>query len=195
MCLLLAWQFYLRSNGAVVTIKHNGFLWAPPTPLFSTCPWISPYTSEPVILSRLITSPGLAFLPAFLKMVYYFTSNTVTPSAFIYVGKDKVESLSSQTWLTPGHFPTAYWYNLQTKNWSSMAGRKMSGFTSTTSRLHISTSACQKARAGRRLASHCWPTARNWPRPTALKVSMLITGMIFRWMNEWHLTCCRQQEG
>lgn len=25
-------------------------------------------------------------------MVYYFTSNTVTPSAFIYVGKDKVES-------------------------------------------------------------------------------------------------------
>lgn len=27
-----------------------------------------------------------------LKMVYYFTSNSVTPSAFIYVGKDKVES-------------------------------------------------------------------------------------------------------
>jgi hypothetical protein len=27
-----------------------------------------------------------------LKMVYYFTSNVVTPSAFIYVGKDKVES-------------------------------------------------------------------------------------------------------
>lgn len=26
------------------------------------------------------------------KMVYYFTSNTVTPAAFIYVGKDKVES-------------------------------------------------------------------------------------------------------
>jgi hypothetical protein len=26
------------------------------------------------------------------KMVYYFTSNTTTPSAFIYVGKDKVES-------------------------------------------------------------------------------------------------------
>ncbi|KAF2396591.1 coiled-coil domain-containing protein 25 [Trichodelitschia bisporula] len=25
-------------------------------------------------------------------MVYYFTSNTVTPSAFIYVGKDKVEN-------------------------------------------------------------------------------------------------------
>lgn len=25
-------------------------------------------------------------------MVYYFTSNAVTPSAFIYVGKDKVES-------------------------------------------------------------------------------------------------------
>jgi hypothetical protein len=32
-------------------------------------------------------------LPARLSiMVYYFTSNTVTPSAFIYVGKDKVES-------------------------------------------------------------------------------------------------------
>lgn len=28
-------------------------------------------------------------------MVYYFTSNTVTPSAFIYVGKDKVESMYS----------------------------------------------------------------------------------------------------
>jgi hypothetical protein len=27
-------------------------------------------------------------------MVYYFSSNTVTPSAFIYVGKDKVESSS-----------------------------------------------------------------------------------------------------
>lgn len=26
------------------------------------------------------------------KMVYYFTSNTVTPAAYIYVGKDKVES-------------------------------------------------------------------------------------------------------
>jgi predicted ribosome quality control (RQC) complex YloA/Tae2 family protein len=25
-------------------------------------------------------------------MVYYFTSNVVSPSAFIYVGKDKVES-------------------------------------------------------------------------------------------------------
>jgi len=29
-------------------------------------------------------------------MVYYFTSNTVTPSAFIYVGKDKVESAQEQ---------------------------------------------------------------------------------------------------
>jgi hypothetical protein len=27
-------------------------------------------------------------------MVYYFTSNEVTPAAFIYVGKDKVESMS-----------------------------------------------------------------------------------------------------
>ena len=28
------------------------------------------------------------------NMVYYFTSNTVSPDAFIYVGKDKVESKS-----------------------------------------------------------------------------------------------------
>ena len=27
-------------------------------------------------------------------MVYYFTSNVVDPPAFIYVGKDKVESMS-----------------------------------------------------------------------------------------------------
>jgi hypothetical protein len=27
-----------------------------------------------------------------LKMVYYFTSNTTSPSAYIYMGKDKVES-------------------------------------------------------------------------------------------------------
>lgn len=27
-------------------------------------------------------------------MVYYFTSNVVSPPAFIYVGKDKVESTS-----------------------------------------------------------------------------------------------------
>jgi hypothetical protein len=27
-------------------------------------------------------------------MVYYFTSNVVDPAAFIYVGKDKVESMS-----------------------------------------------------------------------------------------------------
>lgn len=26
-------------------------------------------------------------------MVYYFTSNVVTPAAFIYVGKDKFESM------------------------------------------------------------------------------------------------------
>jgi hypothetical protein len=28
-------------------------------------------------------------------MVLYFTSNVVSPAAFIYVGKDKVESISS----------------------------------------------------------------------------------------------------
>lgn len=27
-------------------------------------------------------------------MVYYFTSNVVQPSAFIYVGKDKFESMN-----------------------------------------------------------------------------------------------------
>lgn len=27
-----------------------------------------------------------------VNMVYYFTSNTVSPAAFIYMGKDKVES-------------------------------------------------------------------------------------------------------
>jgi hypothetical protein len=27
-------------------------------------------------------------------MVYYFTSNVVDPAAFIYVGKDKVESMN-----------------------------------------------------------------------------------------------------
>lgn len=26
-------------------------------------------------------------------MVYYFTSNVVSPSAFVYVGKDKFESM------------------------------------------------------------------------------------------------------
>lgn len=30
-------------------------------------------------------------------MVFYFTSNVVDPSAFIYVGKDKVESESYST--------------------------------------------------------------------------------------------------
>ena len=30
-------------------------------------------------------------------MVYYFTSNTVTPPAFIYVGNDKAESRSPTT--------------------------------------------------------------------------------------------------
>lgn len=31
------------------------------------------------------------------KMVYYFTSNVVSPSAFIYVGKDKFESMRQKT--------------------------------------------------------------------------------------------------
>jgi hypothetical protein len=31
------------------------------------------------------------------SMVFYFTSNTVSPSAFIYVGKDKVESKSKSS--------------------------------------------------------------------------------------------------
>jgi hypothetical protein len=36
------------------------------------------------------TSLGLGRLVA---MVYYFTSNVVSPSAFLYVGKDKFESM------------------------------------------------------------------------------------------------------
>lgn len=34
----------------------------------------------------------IPFLLTSTTMVYYFTSNTVSPAAFIYVGKDKVES-------------------------------------------------------------------------------------------------------
>jgi hypothetical protein len=34
-------------------------------------------------------------LEAISKMVYYFTSNIVEPAAFVYVGKDKVESTST----------------------------------------------------------------------------------------------------
>jgi hypothetical protein len=33
-----------------------------------------------------------------VTMVYYFTSNTVSPAAFIYVGKDKVESKIFFSW-------------------------------------------------------------------------------------------------
>lgn len=40
-------------------------------------------------------------------MVYYFTSNVVKPSAYIYVGKDKVESA------TPGP-PTCFKHTLLT---------------------------------------------------------------------------------
>jgi hypothetical protein len=35
-------------------------------------------------------------------MVYYFTSNVVSPAAFIYVGKDKVESMAVVGY-GPGH--------------------------------------------------------------------------------------------
>lgn len=45
-------------------------------------------------IARSLASLGLAHLLCILDMVYYFSSNTVTPSAFIYVGKDKVESSS-----------------------------------------------------------------------------------------------------
>lgn len=34
-------------------------------------------------------------------MVYYFTSNVVSPSAFIYVGKDKFESRSLDSLQSP----------------------------------------------------------------------------------------------
>lgn len=39
--------------------------------------------------------PILFFLRVLIRMVYYFTSNVVDPPAFIYVGKDKVESMST----------------------------------------------------------------------------------------------------
>lgn len=44
-------------------------------------------------------------------MVYYFTSNVVEPSAFIYVGKDKFESAQS-IWAvrdTRSHMLTKYY--------------------------------------------------------------------------------------
>ena len=37
------------------------------------------------------------------KMVYYFTSNTVSPAAFVYVGKDKVESENLRDEQEAGH--------------------------------------------------------------------------------------------
>lgn len=40
------------------------------------------------------------------KMVFYFTSTTVDPPAFIYVGKDKVESKSSLE--KPNNIPDCY---------------------------------------------------------------------------------------
>lgn len=33
-------------------------------------------------------------------MVYYFTSNVVSPAAFIYVGKDKFESMPAHSFDT-----------------------------------------------------------------------------------------------
>lgn len=39
-------------------------------------------------------------------MVFYFTSTTVDPPAFIYVGKDKVESKSSLE--KPNNIPDCY---------------------------------------------------------------------------------------
>lgn len=47
------------------------------------------------------------------NMVYYFTSNVVSPSACIYVGKDKVESMrSSNTNLDNGHSVYGHvWYS------------------------------------------------------------------------------------
>ncbi|KAI9711440.1 MAG: Coiled-coil domain-containing protein 25 [Candelaria pacifica] len=50
-------------------------------------------------------------------MVYYFTSNTVTPSAFIYVGKDKVENeelikfgLDEDVWFHADNLSSAHVY-------------------------------------------------------------------------------------
>jgi hypothetical protein len=36
---------------------------------------------------------AVCFFCTLSKMVYYFTSSVVSPPAFIYVGKDKVESI------------------------------------------------------------------------------------------------------
>ena len=55
-------------------------------------------------------------------MVYYFKSNVVEPTGFIYVGKDKVES-NGPEWL----FRHLIADISQTKSWSNMAGKKMFG--------------------------------------------------------------------
>lgn len=50
-------------------------------------------------------------------MVYYFTSNTVSPAAFIYVGKDKVENeelikygLDEDVWFHVDNLSSAHIY-------------------------------------------------------------------------------------
>jgi len=45
------------------------------------------------VFSKLHKAILLHIPPVPAKMVYYFKSNVVDPPAFIYVGKDKVESM------------------------------------------------------------------------------------------------------
>jgi hypothetical protein len=64
-------------------------------------------------------------------MVFYFTSSVVSPEAFIYVGKDKVESECMRP----------YYRNCTDENQmrisSNTALRRTSGFTSTNCQVHI----------------------------------------------------------
>ena len=67
-------------------------------------------------------------------MVYYFTSSTVSPEAFIYVGKDKVESESGN------ESCNACADGGQMRISSSTVLRRMFGFTSTSCQVLISIS-------------------------------------------------------
>lgn len=50
---------------------------------------------EPLLESSNGSLPCRYFNLLWPAMVYYYTSNVVSPSAFIYVGKDKFESTPS----------------------------------------------------------------------------------------------------
>lgn len=52
-----------------------------------------PLTNHPSPLNSSFALPPTSNCAGLPTMVYYFTSNAVSPSAFIYVGKDKFESM------------------------------------------------------------------------------------------------------